>query len=214
MSIHTFGDSVLDSGTYSGKTAGDILSRRLGLALQHHAKDGATSRDLQAQLDACSQEPGIAVVSVGGNDFLTEGGMTDDALIGFRVRLGRLIAHLTAAGITAFVANVYDPSFGSDDTDLLPIPREIRPLVRRQYDALNMAIAEIATAHLAALVDLRAHFLTGEPSWFTKRIEPSRYGAREVAVAFLAAYERAAVHMQEERTVEAILTPPPPCADR
>jgi hypothetical protein len=34
-------------------------------------------------------------------------------------------------------------------------------------------------------VDLHAHFLTGDPSWFTKEVEPSLTGASEVRRAFL-----------------------------
>jgi hypothetical protein len=35
------------------------------------------------------------------------------------------------------------------------------------------------------LVDLHAHFLTGDPSWFTRTIEPSLRGASEVRRCFL-----------------------------
>jgi hypothetical protein len=36
-----------------------------------------------------------------------------------------------------------------------------------------------------ALVDLHAHFLKGDPSWYTHTIEPSLTGASEVRRAFL-----------------------------
>jgi hypothetical protein len=35
------------------------------------------------------------------------------------------------------------------------------------------------------LVDLRAHFLTGDESWFERNIEPSLTGASEVRRCFL-----------------------------
>jgi acyl-CoA thioesterase I len=35
------------------------------------------------------------------------------------------------------------------------------------------------------LIDLHAHFLTGDPSWFTQIIEPSLQGASEIRRCFL-----------------------------
>ena len=40
-------------------------------------------------------------------------------------------------------------------------------------------------AHVARLADIHAHFLRGEPSWFTRTIEPSLIGASEVRRVFL-----------------------------
>ena len=42
-----------------------------------------------------------------------------------------------------------------------------------------------AAGRYGALVDLHAHFLTGDPSWFTEIIEPSLVGASEVRRCFL-----------------------------
>jgi lysophospholipase L1-like esterase len=184
MNLYTFGDSVLDSSAYSGATAGDLIAERLTLDLRHHASDGATSGDLDAQWDACAKEPGMALVSIGGNDFLVGQGMTTRALALLRERLGSLLARLEAVGIVAYVTKVYDPSFGSDESEVLPIPREVRASVRRNYDELNAAIAEVVAQRHATLVDLRAHFLAGDPTWYTQGIEPSARGAHEVAAAF------------------------------
>ncbi|HEY9805526.1 MAG TPA: hypothetical protein V6D04_03105, partial [Candidatus Obscuribacterales bacterium] len=49
---------------------------------------------------------------------------------------------------------------------------------------INTVIQEIA-ARYGQLVDLHAHFLKGDPSWFTATIEPSLQGASEVRRAFL-----------------------------
>jgi hypothetical protein len=49
---------------------------------------------------------------------------------------------------------------------------------------VNAAIAAVALRH-GQLVDLHAHFLTGDPSWFTWTIEPSLRGASEVRRCFL-----------------------------
>ena len=44
-----------------------------------------------------------------------------------------------------------------------------------------------ARGSLRKLADLHAHFLTGDPSWYTQTIEPSLVGASEVRRVFLAA---------------------------
>lgn len=49
---------------------------------------------------------------------------------------------------------------------------------------MNTTIQEIASSY-GQFVDLHAHFLTGDPSWFTATIEPSLRGASEVRRAFL-----------------------------
>ena len=48
-------------------------------------------------------------------------------------------------------------------------------------------LASLGPARLAhgALVDVRGHFLRGDPSWFTRTIESSLRGASEVRAAFL-----------------------------
>ena len=57
---------------------------------------------------------------------------------------------------------------------------------RANHARVNATIAELATRH-GRLVDLHAHFLRGDPSWFAHTIEPSLIGASEVRRAFLAA---------------------------
>ncbi len=47
---------------------------------------------------------------------------------------------------------------------------------------MNGVIAELAKRS-GALVDLHAHFLTGDSSWFTQIIEPSLQGASEIVVS-------------------------------
>jgi hypothetical protein len=54
---------------------------------------------------------------------------------------------------------------------------------------MNAIIAELAPRY-GELVDIHAHFLGGDPSWFTRTIEPSLRGASEVRAAFLPAVLR------------------------
>ena len=189
--LYTFGDSVLDSAAYSGVTAGQILAKRLRIRLAHFARDGATSADLDRQWSAALASglaEGIALISVGGNDFIEDPRSDWGALTS---RLERLVAHLAKRRVKSFVANVYDPTLGDDDRDPLGVPPSQRPQYRAAYERLNSAIAAVTTAKRGAavaplLVDLHAHFLRGDESWFTRTIEPSERGAREVANAFLA----------------------------
>lgn len=76
---------------------------------------------------------------------------------------------------------VYDPTFGDDSRNFLGVSAGI---ARANHRRVNEVIARLAQRH-GRLVDLHAHFLLGEPSWFTRTIEPSLLGASEVRRAFL-----------------------------
>ena len=43
----------------------------------------------------------------------------------------------------------------------------------------------VVSGRRVKVVDVHAHFLTGDPSWYTRTIEPSLTGASEVRRAFL-----------------------------
>ena len=84
-----------------------------------------------------------------------------------------------------FLGNVYDPTLGDDSRNFVGIDPQ---LARANFRRVNDAIAAVASRH-GFLVDLHAHFLTGDPSWFTQIIEPSLGGASEVRRCFLEAIE-------------------------
>jgi acyl-CoA thioesterase I len=197
--LYTFGDSILDCGHYN--TAGvhpgqllvrnddrlfpefkgrDLLSR--GPArLEHRAQDGATVESLPRQVDGvAADKDGIAIITVGGNDLL-RGLITDrgSGIDRFASALDEFLRRLPIRPV--FVGNVYDPSFGDDARNFLGVDPAI---ARTNHRRINTALAEIARRY-GALVDLHAHFLTGDPSWFTHTIEPSLRGASEVRRAFL-----------------------------
>ncbi len=199
VTLYTFGDSILDCGRYNefGVHPGQLLVQnddRLfpqfqgqdlasrGLAhLDHRARDGSTVDGLPSQTHGLRVEgTAIALITIGGNDLL------------------RGLIHDTGAGITAFassldtfiqqlpirpvlLANVYDPTVGDDSRNFLGIDAAI---ARKNLQHMNTAIQEIANRH-GQFVDLHAHFLKGDPSWFTATIEPSLRGASEVRRAFL-----------------------------
>jgi acyl-CoA thioesterase I len=79
------------------------------------------------------------------------------------------------------IGNVYDPTFGDDTKNFLGVEPS---LARTNHQRINNILAE-AGQRYGGLVDLHAHFLSGDPSWYTGTIEPSLHGASEVRRAFL-----------------------------
>jgi hypothetical protein len=136
-----------------------------------------------AQLqDVRPQGRSVALVSVGGNDLLR--GLAADTGPGLRAFAAALEAFLRALPLRpVLLGTVYDPTFGDDARNFLGVPAQ---LARANHRRVNEAIATLAARH-GRLVDLHAHFLRGDPSWFTRTIEPSLTGASEVRRAFLAA---------------------------
>jgi len=201
ITLFTFGDSVLDCGHYNdhGVHPGQLLVRNddalfpqfRGWDLQsqgparlvHRAQDGATVDGLQSQLRGERVVgPGMAILSVGGNDLLR--GLAADGgqgIIAFERTLARFIAALPLRPL--FLATVYDPTFGDDSRNFLSVDART---ARANHRRVNDAIGSAAARH-GRLVDLHAHFLRGDPSWFTRTIEPSLVGASEVRRAFIQA---------------------------
>jgi acyl-CoA thioesterase I len=202
FTLYTFGDSILDCGRYNehGVHPGQLLVRnddalfpdfkgrdllsRGPARLEHRAVDGATVRDLPAQVRRLASPKGsaAALLTVGGNDLLQ--GLVSDRGAGireFESRLDRFLRQLTIRPV--LLGNVYDPTLGDDARNFLGVePRVSRANLRR----MNEVLGSLAVRH-GRLVDLHAHFLRGDPSWFTRTIEPSLRGASEVRRAFLPA---------------------------
>ena len=197
--LYTFGDSILDCGRYNdhGVTPGQLLVRNddrlfpefLARDLQAHgparlvhgAVDGATVGHLATQARGIGPpaKHAAALVTIGGNDLLQ--GLAADrgsGLRAFSAALGAFVARLPIRPV--LLGNVYDPTFGDDRRNFLGVDAAI---ARANHRRVNEAIAALAQRH-GRLVDLHAHFLRGDPSWFTRTIEPSLLGASEVRRAF------------------------------
>ncbi|HYF60513.1 MAG TPA: SGNH/GDSL hydrolase family protein [Burkholderiaceae bacterium] len=198
--LHTFGDSILDCARYNERGvhpgallvrnddalfpefAGRDLSARGPARLEHRAQDGATVASLPAQARGLRRvDRAAAIVTVGGNDLLR--GLASDAGPGLKAFEAALEAFVRALPIRpVLLGTVYDPTFGDDARNFLGVDARI---ARANHRRVGDAIGAIAARH-GRLVDLHAHFLTGDPSWFTRTIEPSLVGASEVRRAFLA----------------------------
>jgi acyl-CoA thioesterase I len=199
FALFTFGDSVLDCSHYNerGVDPGRLLvhnddalfpefrGRDLAAArasrLVHRAVDGATVDGLDAQLRGVhAHSPGVAILSVGGNDLLR--GLAADHGPGvreFERKLARFLRQLPVRPV--LVATVYDPTFGDDSRNFLGVDARI---ARANHERVNAILREHGQRH-GGCVDLHAHFLRGDPSWFTHTIEPSLRGASEIRRAFL-----------------------------
>lgn len=202
LTLYTFGDSILDCGRYNahGVHPGQLLVRnddalfpefkgrdlasRGPARLEHRAVDGATVAGLPAQARGLRPPQGaaVALLTVGGNDLLR--GLAGDTGPGLRAFEDALGAFLRALPLRpVLLGTVYDPTFGDDARNFLGVEPRI---ARANHRRVNEAIGALAARH-GRLVDLHAHFLRGDPSWFTSVIEPSLVGASEVRRAFLAA---------------------------
>ena len=200
--LWTFGDSILDCGHYNdhGLTPGRLLIRnddrlfpefkgrdlrsRGAARLEHRATDGATVDTLARQAHGVRTGRGqaIALLTIGGNDLLARlAADKGDGMAAFRAALDRFLRALPIRPV--LVGNVYDPTFGDDARNFLAVDAKI---ARANHRRMNATLAEVA-ARYGTLVDLHAHFLRGDPTWFTHMVEPSLIGASEVRRAFLAA---------------------------
>jgi lysophospholipase L1-like esterase len=197
VTLYTFGDSILDCGWYNefGINVGQLLvknddglfpefrgrdlSSRGQARLVHRAVDGATVGDLARQAAGIVEPgPAIAILTIGGNDILRS--LTNlSGLAKFEDDLARFVRDLRIRPI--FLGNVYDPTMGDDANNFLMLPPAA---IRAMHARINAAIAAVAERY-GHLVDLHAHFLTGDPSWFTQTIEPSLRGASEARRCFL-----------------------------
>jgi acyl-CoA thioesterase I len=201
LTVHTFGDSILDCGHYNrhGVHPGALLVRndeklfpefkgrdlqtRGPAQLEHRARDGARVASLPLQLQRLRvRGEAVALVTVGGNDLL--GGLAGGNGAGMKQFEAALEAWLHRLPIRpVLLGNVYDPTFGDDGRNFL---RWDARIVRANHRRMNELIGSLA-ARYGRLADIHAHFLTGDASWYVHTIEPSLKGASEVRRVFLSA---------------------------
>jgi lysophospholipase L1-like esterase len=199
LTLYTFGDSILDCARYNElgvhpgqllvqnddrlfpEFEGQDLQSRGAARLEHRARDGATVTGLQSQAQELHvQGRGLALITIGGNDLLR--GLirdTGEGIAAFSDALDLFVQRLPIRPV--LLGTVYDPTFGDDRRNFLGVEPAVG---RKNLQRINAVIENIASRY-GHVVDLHAHFLTGDPSWFTATIEPSLRGASEVRRAFL-----------------------------
>ncbi|MCC5660136.1 SGNH/GDSL hydrolase family protein [Nostoc sp. XA010] len=199
LTLYTFGDSILDCGRYNEygvhpgqllvqnddrlfpEFQGQDLKSRQPARLEHRARDGATVDGLLTQAQGLRVEgKAIALITIGGNDLLR--GLIRDSGAGIATFANTLDTFVQELPIRpVLLGNVYDPTLGDDKRNFLGVEPAI---ARQNLQRMNTVIQEIANRY-GQFVDLHAHFLKGDPSWFTAMIEPSLRGASEVRRVFL-----------------------------
>lgn len=199
VTLYTFGDSILDCGRYNEfgvhpgqllvqnddrlfpEFKGQDLASRQSARLEHRARDGATVAGLPSQAQGLQVTgESIALITIGGNDLLQ--GLIRDTGSGMNAFANALNTFVQRLPIRpVLLGSVYDPTVGDDSRNFLGIEASI---ARKNLQRINLSIQEIATRY-GKFVDLHAHFLQGDSSWFTSTIEPSLRGASEVRRAFL-----------------------------
>lgn len=199
VTLYTFGDSILDCGRYNEfdvhpgqllvqnhdrlfpEFRGQDLTSRGPARLEHCARDGATVAGLPSQAQGLRVEgKAIALITIGGNDLLR--GLIQDTGAGIAAFADALDSFVQRLPIRpVLLGSVYDPTLGDDRRNFSGVDPAI---ARKNLQRMNTAIQAIANRY-GKFVDLHAHFLKGDPSWFTATIEPSLRGASEVRRAFL-----------------------------
>jgi len=199
LTLYTFGDSILDCARYNElgvhpgqllvqnddrlfpEFQGQDLQSRGQARLEHRARDGATVTGLQSQAQGLHLKGrAMALITIGGNDLLR--GLirdTGEGIAAFADALDLFVQRLPIRPV--LLGTVYDPTFGDDRRNFLGVEPTV---ARNNLQRINAVIENIASRY-GHVVDLHAHFLTGDPSWFTATIEPSLRGASEVRRAFL-----------------------------
>jgi acyl-CoA thioesterase I len=205
FTVCTFGDSILDCARYNeyGVHPGQLivrnddrlfpdfkgrdLSSSAPARLDHRAQDGATVGDLSRQARGLDLPgPAVALVTIGGNDLLI--GLAADRGEGVARFERTLDGFLRALPLRpVLLGTVFDPTFGDDARNFLSVDARV---ARPNLNRINGIIAELASRY-GQLIDVHGHFLRGDPSWFTRTIEPSLRGASEVRAAFLPAVLKA-----------------------
>jgi lysophospholipase L1-like esterase len=163
------------------KFQGQDLQSRGAARIEHRARDGAMVTGLRSQAQGLYvKERAIALITIGGNDLLR--GLIHDigeGIAAFADTLNEFVQQLPIRPV--LLGNVYDPTFGDNSRNFLSVDPAVS---RKNLQRVNAVIEKVANRY-GHLVDLHAHFLTGDPSWFTATIEPRLRGASEVRRAFL-----------------------------
>jgi GDSL-like lipase/acylhydrolase family protein len=187
--IVLLGDSIFDNGSYT-RGEPDVASHLATLVpwtwrATLLAVDGATTGDVDAQLNRVPNDATHLVLSVGGNDALlnsdllqTPAGSSSEVLLmiagrveAFEQAYRRLLDRIMSLGRDVTICTIYN---GALD------PAIARP-VRVALMTFNDAILRVAFEHHASVIDLRS--ICVERLDYANPIEPSGTGGWKIASA-------------------------------
>jgi hypothetical protein len=182
------GDSSLDNAAYTGGGPDVITQVRAvlpaGWSASLAAVDGATTRDVEAQLSRLPAQATHLVLSVGGNDALLDASVLDvaastaaeallrlaDVVAAFELRYRGAVAACLRSGRPLTVCTIYNGCF--------PDPQYQR-VVTTALTVFNDAIVRVASERGLAVIDLRA--VCALPEDYANPIEPSSAGGEKIA---------------------------------
>jgi hypothetical protein len=186
------GDSIFDNGAYVGGKPDVIAQVRShlpqGWDATLHAVDGATTRDVPAQLARVPSGATHLVMSAGGNDALMQQhlldtpvrssaealGMLAQAVAAFETSYRRAVAACLQRKLPLLICTIYNGNF--------PDPA-YRQRVAFALSGFNDAIIRTAIDHRLRVLDLR--LLCRLPEDYANAIEPSSVGGDKIARAIV-----------------------------
>jgi hypothetical protein len=186
------GDSIFDNGSYVGGKPDVIAQLRShlppGWDATLHAVDGATTRDIAAQLARVPPAATHLVMSAGGNDALMQQHLLDTPVRSSAEALDRL-----AQAVATFEA-AYQRAVGACLQQKLPLvictiyngnfpDPGYRQRVAFALAGFNDAIIRTAIDHRLKVLDLR--LLCRMPEDYANAIEPSSVGGDKIARAIV-----------------------------
>lgn len=184
------GDSIFDNASYVSQ--GDDVCSRLAKLLPSDwrltlvAEDGATTEDIENQLNRLPSPTTHLLLSIGGNDALLNSHIAaapvDSAFEAFDLLFNvtrqfaanyrRVLRKCLAIGRPLAICTIYDGSFEEETA---------KRSAAIALAAFNDVIVREAAAHQLPVLDLR--FVCTKPEHFTNSIEPSSRGSVEIAEA-------------------------------
>jgi len=186
------GDSIFDNGSYVGGKPDVIAQVRShlpqGWDATLHAVDGATTRDIPAQLARVPPAATHLVMSAGGNDALMQQhlldtpvrssaealGMLARSVAEFEASYRRAVAACLQRKLPLVICTIYNGNF--------PDPG-YRQRVAFALAGFNDAIIRTAIDHRLKVLDLR--LLCRMPEDYANAIEPSSVGGDKIARAIV-----------------------------
>ena len=186
--VALLGDSIFDNAAYTGGGPDVVAQLRallpVGWSASLLAVDGATTTDVPAQIARLAPDVTQLVLSIGGNDALSEASVLDlpaattaqaiellaDVAARFELRYRAAVEACLRPGLPLAICTIYNGCF--------PEARYQR-LVSTALTVFNDAIVRAAIALCLTVIDLRA--VCARPEDYANPIEPSAIGGAKIA---------------------------------